>query len=360
MDFYLTLLRSTPEIVRPHVLAVYRGGLPTTILVGRLDPRPIERLRVGYLPIKLRANSLFFVNGSLRGHASPQDSELLIGELCKNLQNGEADLAYLTYLRDDSHLYDCAMKLPPYLCRDRVGKSQLHFTATIPKTMNEFYERLSPKTRKNKKWEAKKIATEFSNAIQIRQFKDPAEVDLLAETAEQIAATSYQRGLGVGFFDNPEQRTRLRQKAEKQWLSAHILYLGGKACAFWIGDITDGAFGSDYLGFDPKYGKYSPGVYLILRVIDSFCSESPRRVERIDFGTGAAQYKELLSDDVYNEVEVYIFAPSFKGATFNLVKTLATSADIVAKRALERAGLLKKIKKAWRGRVEHSHGAAKL
>lgn len=353
MDFYLNLLRSTPEIIRPHVLAVYRGGRPRTILVGRVDRRPIERLRIGYLPVRLKAKSLFFVNGSLRGEGSPQDCEILIRELCQNLSSGEGDLAYLNFLREDSHFYDCATKMPPFLCRDRIGRAQLHFSATLPKTMDEFYHRFSSKVRKNRKWEAKKIAADFSNDVQLKCFQEPAHVDSLAEIAEQIAGTSYQRGIGVGFFDTLEQRARLHQKAEKGCLCAHVLYLGGKACAFWIGDINDGVFGSDYLGFDPAYAKYSPGTYLILRVIESFCSEFPRRIERIDFGIGAAQYKELLSDEVCNEIEVYVFAPSFKGVIFNLIKTMTTGTDNTLKRTLKRAGLLQKIKKAWRGRLGH-------
>jgi CelD/BcsL family acetyltransferase involved in cellulose biosynthesis len=219
--------------------------------------------------------------------------------------------------------------------------------------MEEFYVRLSPKVRKNKKWEAKKIAAEFSNDVHVKCFERPDQVDSLAEIAEQIAKTSYQRGIGVGFFDTLETRAELRQKAESGCLCAHVLYLGGQPVAFWIGDIDHGVFGSGYLGFDPAHGKYSPGTYLILRVIESFCTESPRRVDRVDFGTGAAQYKELLSDDVCNEVEVYVFALSMKGVILNFIKTITTGTDKTLKHALERFGLLQMIKTAWRGRLRY-------
>ncbi len=358
MDFYLTLLRSNPGILRPHVLAVYREGQPRTILVGRVDCGQIERLRIGYLSIKVHANSLFFVKGALRGEASPHDCELLIRELCNNLRGGEADLAYLNFLREDSSLYVHARKLPPFVCRDRICPSQLHFSATLPSTIDEFYLRFSPKVRKNKRWEAKKIAAEFSSDIKVSRIENVVDVDSLVDTAEKIAKTSYQRGIGVGFFDSVEERARLRQKAANGCLSAYVLYLGGQACAFWIGDVNDGVFGSDYLGFDPAYAKYSPGTYLILRVVESFCNESPRRTNRIDFGTGAAQYKELLADEVCNEIEVYIFAPSFKGVTLNAIKTLTVGANNVLKRTLQRTGLLQKIKKSWRGRLsDHQQNA---
>ena len=351
MDFFLTLLRSNPDIVRPHVLVLYKDGKPDAILAGRVDKRPVDRLRIGYLRVKLRAKLLYFVCGALRGADSPENCELLVRELCRNLNSGEADLAYLNFLTEGSNLRVCAKNIPSRLCRDHVSHSQLHFSASIPRTMDEFYLRLSPKVRQTEKRKVRKVATEFSNDVRLRCFEDPSEVDLLAETAERIAKTSYQRALNVGFFDSSEERASLRLKAEARCLRGYVLYLAGCPCAFWIGDIDHGVFGSGFLGFDPAYAKHSPGMYLLLKVIETFCDEEPRRVDRIDFGIGPARYKELLSNEVWNEIETYIFAWSVKGVMLNFVKTAVTGTNSAFKSALDRAGVLEKIKKAWRVRL---------
>ena len=60
-DFYLTILKAYPEIVRPHVIGLYRDGELISILVGRLDRKKIV-FEIGYFKaFKLRSNCLTFV-----------------------------------------------------------------------------------------------------------------------------------------------------------------------------------------------------------------------------------------------------------------------------------------------------------
>lgn len=175
-----------------------------------------------------------------------------------------------------------------------------------------------------------------------------SEIENLAAEVERLASRSYQRGLGAGFSDTPKVRNQLRLKAERGWLRGYVLYLGGKPCAFWIGDINRGTFGSDYLGYDPDFAKHSPGMYLIMRVIEGFCDGHREGVTTVDFGPGHAQYKEVLSNREWREASVYIFAPTLKGISLNLVRGAMGGMDQIAKKALARTNLLRKIKKAWR------------
>lgn len=182
----------------------------------------------------------------------------------------------------------------------------------------------------------------------IRCFRDACEIEELAEVAEQLASKSYQRGIGAGFFDTPLARAQLRLKAQRGWLRGYILYLAGKPGAFWVGDVNDGTFGSDYLGYDPAFAKHSPGMYLIMKVVEGFCDGHREGVRAIDFGPGPAQYKEILSTESWQEMSVFMFAATFKGCKLNFVRTLTSGADQALKRTLIRAKLLQKMKKAWR------------
>jgi len=136
--------------------------------------------------------------------------------------------------------------------------------------------------------------------------------------------------------------------AERGWLRGYVLYLGGKASAFWIGDINQSTFGSDYLGYDPDLGRHSPGMYLIMKVIEGFCDGSREGVNALDFGPGHAQYKEVLSNQEWRETCLYIFAPTIKGTCLNLVRTTIGGMDQIFKKALARTNLLQKVKKVWR------------
>ncbi len=347
MEPYLKFLQSNPETVRPHVLVVYRGGVPDAILVGRIDRGQVI-CKLGYLRVGPRAQIMCFVYGALRGTPSYENCDLMVSEILRCLSRGEADVAYMNFLREDSDFCRVATRKPGLLSRDYIRITQSHFAATLPATVEEYYRSLPAGTRGFNKGKHKKLLKDFAGGVKIKCFREAVEIDAMAQDVEQIARTSYQRGLGVGFIDSPVMRERLRMMAEKGWLRAYVLYLAERPCAFWIGDINQGTFGGNYVGYDTELGKYSPGMFLFTKVLEGFCDGNREGVIGVDFGPGNAQYKELLSNRRWRETAVYIFAPSLKGISLNLVRSFIGGIDQTIKKALARTNLLQRIKKHWR------------
>ena len=350
MESYLRHLQSSGVTERPHVIMVEREGKPDAILVGRIDRGQIS-CRLGYLHLDLTARILCFVYGAFRGNASRENSVLMVNSVMDSLKAGEADVAYMNYLREDSELFRLSIEKPGPLCRDYVRIRQPHFATRLPNSVEEFYRGLSSSARWQAKSRQKKLTKDFAGDVKIRCFREVAELESLFQDAEEVAKTSYQRGLGVGFADTPAMRNGLRLKAERGWLRGYVLYLGGRPSAFWIGDVNDDTFGSDYLGYNAQLGKHSPGMYLTLKVIEGFCEDSREGVRAVDFATGHAQYKEVLSNQQWRETCVHIFAPTLKGVSLNLTRTLIGGLDQTIKKALSSTGLLQKIKKGWRARA---------
>jgi hypothetical protein len=347
MESYLTFVRSNPEIVRPHVLVVYREGRPNAILVGRIDQGKI-RCRLGYFEIGFRARIMCFVPGALRGNPSEENCELLVSEILRSLSAGEGDAACLYFLKKGSNLWRLATTKPGPLGLDYIRTPLKHFAAALPSTVEEFYHGLSSGSRWQARSKQKKLTKEFGENIRMRCFRDVAELENLIQDVEQVAKKSYQRGLGVGFIDSPATREQLQLKAEKGWLRAYVLYIADRPCAFWMGDVNEATFRSDYLAYDAKFERYSPGMCLILKVIEGFCDGNREGVTGIDFGPGHAQYKQVLGNQEWTESSVYIFAPTLKGIGLNVVRTLILGTDQIVKKALARTILLQKIKKRWR------------
>jgi hypothetical protein len=347
MESYLAFLRSNPKTVRPHVLVVYREGRPDAILVGRID-RGRLTCRMGYLRVSPRAQIMCFVYGAFRGAPSNENCDLMVSEILRSLSQGEADVAYMNFLRQESDLCELAMKKPGLLSRDYVRVTQPHFAARLPATVEEYYRSLPAGGKGFNKARHKKLLKDFAGRIRIKCFREAAEIDAMAQDVEKVARTSYQRGLGVGFMDSPEMRDGLRLMASKGWLRAYVLYLAERPCAFWIGDINQGTFGSDHIGYDTELGKYSPGMFLTTKVIEGFCDGNHEGVTEVDFGPGNAQYKEILSNQRWWETALYIFAPSLKGISLNLLRSSIVGIDQAIKKALKRTNLLQRIKKHWR------------
>jgi hypothetical protein len=352
IDFYLMIVQSYPEVVRPHVIALYRNGKPDAILVGRLERKRL-RFGVGYLPaFRPWARCLTFVYGAIRGDASPQNTEMLLREVMKSLKRDEADLAMLELVPLASALYRLALKVPGILIRDALPAPQGHDSLTIPDSIDDVYRRMSRERRKHTKASIKKLETTPAGKPKILCYRNPPELDNLFRDAEEISKKTYQRGLSVGFSDNHVVRTRLELGARKGWLRAYVLYLGDRPCAFWIGMRYGETFMSDYMGYDPEFRRFSPGMVLLMRVIEGFCNRADGDiVKELDFGPGPAEYKGVLCSSNWLEAVVYIFGPTPKGLLLKSMRTATRVVDASARRILATTKLLPRLKRLWRDRM---------
>ena len=114
IDFYLMIVDSYPEVLRPHVVAFTGMAVPDAILVGRLEQKQVT-FSVGYLrPFRPSARCLTFVYGAIHGNASIENTKLLLGSVLDSLKRNEADLALLEFVPLDSPLYTLALDCPGY------------------------------------------------------------------------------------------------------------------------------------------------------------------------------------------------------------------------------------------------------
>jgi hypothetical protein len=347
IDFYSTVLRTVPGIVRPHVIVVYDRGTPQGILVGRIEDTDLA-FNIGYGRFfRSHARVLTLIHRGLLGNVSTSSCQVIVREIMNSLREGEADVAYFNLLRSDSPLYAVALRTPGVLSRDHFSNTQPHHCMELPTSLEQLASQLSRKVRKNQRWN--KLLRDYPNNVMIKSFRGTEDLEYIFQVAEGIAQRSYHRGLGVGFVDSPETRKLLRAQAEHGWLRCHILYVGGKPCAFWIGTLYHGTFNSDYMAYDTNYGQYSPGMFLIMRIVEVFCGpNSLDRVSRIDFGQGDAEWKAHLGNQEWFEAPIYIFAPTLKGLRLNSLRMPAILVNKVGRTVLERTQLLARLKKEWR------------
>lgn len=352
IDFYRMIVGSYPQVVRPHVLALYRNGQPETILVGRLENKKLA-FGVGYLRIfRLSARCLTFVYGAIHGNASSENIEILLREVVSSLKQNEADVAMLEFVPLDSPLYHLALKLPGLLTRDTLPAKQGHEVMEVAGSIDEVYRRMSADRRIETRRRIRKLRGHPAGAPKVICYKSESELGRLFHDAEAIASKTYQRGLGAGFVDDFLVRQRLGLAARKGWLRANLLYLGDRPVAFWIGMLYGATFVSEYMAYDPEFRKWAPGMVLIIQVIEGFCSRSSGDVvKELDFGLGHAEYKAALCTGSWSEASVFIFSPSLRGVLLKSVRMTTRLLDISARRLLSSTTFFAKLKKAWRNRL---------
>lgn len=351
LDVYLTLLACRQDSAEPYIILVERNGKPDAVLIGNAATTTVTE-RIGYWTARIsRVKALTFIYGGFLGNQSEENSKLIVSAIERSLQNGDADVAVLSYLREESPLHRRATRVPSAFMRDHFPVSYKHWMIDFAEAPEDgIYTALSREHRASQKEEIRK-SKKFKSAfpdLELVRFKGTDGLEKLLSDAEKVAATTYQRGLGVGFYNAPPIRSLLTLEAEKGWLRGHVLYAGGRPCAFEIGCLYNGAFLGEYLGHDPAFSKYAPGTYILTQVIDGLDRE---KVTTIDWGIGDAPYKRRFGNKCWSESTIYLYAPTRVGMWAKTVRTAAVLINSAGKSVLERAKLAGTVKKLWRKRA---------
>ena len=350
IDFYLMILASYTQVIRPHVIGIFQDGKPEAILIGRLEWKSVG-FRVGYFSAgSLTVRCLTFVYGAMRGNGSAENARTLVGELLDCLKRKEADIAQFEWAPVESPLYPAAMELPGRLGRDLAPAKQAHHRLVLPETFESVFARLSGNRKKEIRRNVKRLHAHPAGEFKIVCYRDPADMDRFFQDTEEIAKKTYQRGLGATIADTPQMRMRIGLAAKKGWLRGYVLYLGERPCAFWIGMLYGKTFVSEFMGFDPEFRQFSPGTVLLTQVLEKLCERAHGDVvEDLDFGWGTAEYKELFCSETWQEACVFVFGPTLKGMAAKSLRTGAVVVDGTARKILGSA--LPRVKRMWRDRL---------
>ena len=344
IDFFLTDLRASRRALRPHVMAVFRRGVLDCLLIGKLQRglAPISAARVPLPPARV----LYFETEGFLGNQSVENAEFLVRAIVADLRQGEADVAELKHRHKDSPLYVAAARIPGILSRDHWPVARIHRRLVLPATFHEYFDSLSPKERSNFRTHERLLMKDFAGKIRVHRFSEK-EIDSLIRDIEAISENCYQRSLGVGF--TPAEVPRLRLEAQNSSLRAYVLYLADQPCAFITASWYKGTLYGRLMGFDPKYRRYSPGLYLLMRFIeDSFHPTSGQKSIAIDPGPGTPQYKRSFTNAESQECSIAIYAPTIKGVYLNLVRSSVLLACELGRAVLVKTGLAARAWKAWR------------
>jgi len=345
-DYYLVLAQYRQNFVRPHVMALYREGRLDCLLVGWLESRRIK-LRVGYTTLfEPQIKQLFFVQGGLLGNASPANCRRLARELKQCLKRREADAVEFTRLANESNLRKASLLEFGIFTHGHFTPVHEHRWLELPGTFAEFLQNLSRKNRHELRRHEKRVAEDYPKQTHIHCYRNEEEVSQLAKEVEKISAKTYQRALGVGFQLNPEVMESLRISAHKGGMRGCVLYLGDQPSAFFIGKQYKDTFHGNFMGFDPQFAKYSPGLLVLLHSIEE-CFETSTRASRFDLGWGDRQYKRVLCNHSRQDGPMYLYSRSLRGLRLNFLRSTTSLLDLAARRALAKSSFLSRAKKLW-------------
>jgi hypothetical protein len=344
-DFFRFLIDTRRQEDTPHILILRAGSEPKALLIGRLIRARLP-IKIGYFRIPSPELRMLNISGWL-GEIDEPRAALLVDSLRHLLANGEADAALLHYPELTSPLARLALAQPAFACRDHLIIREQHRVLDLPIGDKSFLASLSKKKRYSQRERDRKLAKNFTE-VRIDAFSSPEDVSILMRIAETITQKSYLRITGGAFAASDDTRARYEFLAGMGWLRSFVLCLDDRPIAYWIGTLRNGVFASDYMAFDPAFGEYWPGMYLILRVIEILAKDGTDPARQIDFGLGDHAYKQLLTKQAVEVALVYIFAPNLRGLTANLLRSSLGRVNYTVKTLLRETKWLAIAKRKWR------------
>lgn len=348
IDFFTCIIEARGEVLRPHVIALYRDGSPVAILAGRLEEKKLK-FKFAYKELyKPTLKIVTVVYGGVLGDASAENTRMLYNEMEKLLRSGDADIVYFEHLPEESEFYKTLRASPSFTLKDHFPERITHWELTLTGSAEGFYKNLSTKKRYWFRKNERKLREHFADDVQVKCYREPKDLETIFRDVEEVAKLTYHRGLGVGFMDNEEFRDRFRLTLEKGWQNVYVLYTGGKPCSFWIGTLYKNRFNLNFTGYKPEFSSFEPGMILFAKMLEDL---SERKVPKFDFGFGDAVYKQHYGDNSWKEASVIVFSPTAKGLKLNIARFLSGTVSWAGKSVAKDLKLIGKIKKTWRDSV---------
>lgn len=178
------------------------------------------------------------------------------------------------------------------------------FDGTFPAYLSKF----SSKSRKNLTRNVRKIARLNGGRVNWHEYRTAVEMAEFYRIARGLSKKTYQeRLLDIAFSQKSEQE--LCALASQDAVRGYGLFHDGEAIAVALCRCYGNTILYDWIGYDPKYKRYSPGSALLLLMLEKLFSEG--RFRYLDFGEGSDWYKKFFANGVMLCARVYFFPLRF-------------------------------------------------
>lgn len=156
-----------------------------------------------------------------------------------------------------------------------------------------YLARFSSKTRSTLNRKQRRLAAEGAGAIDVRDYRSPAELEQFLAAALPLSRLTYQaRLLDAGLPDTPQARAEMMRLAGEERLRAYLLFIGGRPVSYLYLPVDRGVITYAFLGYDPDFAALSPGTVLQMTALERLFDEGGYRY--FDFTEGEGAHKKLF------------------------------------------------------------------
>jgi len=170
LDYCREYVWKGKEFIRPHVIALYDGERPVSLLVGRIGKGRIGA-KIGYAKIPFDAAKILYISylGFL-GNTTAENAQIAVKAVVESLERNEADAA-LSYEGADSAMNAAIRRLNPGEGSYCATPLQAHSMMSLHGGIDAVYARLSSGLRSELRRKTKKFASTYGTEVSVRSLK---------------------------------------------------------------------------------------------------------------------------------------------------------------------------------------------
>lgn len=220
-----------------------------------------------------------------------------------------------------------------------------HYYVNTQKSFEEYQDKFKSKTRSTLKKKVHKFLQEDQGKNYFKKFTTATEMETFLKHAAVVSAKTYQHRLfGRGIPSNSEFCRNVMKQAELGLVRGYLLYFDGNPVAYTYAPfVSDGVLLYDYNGYDPDFGKLSPGTVIQYKVIEDLCLDPDAKI--YDLCVGEDEHKTLFSTDSRYCADILVLRKSLKNILIVLAHFALTSFSTKAGNFLNCFNLKSRLKK---------------
>lgn len=219
------------------------------------------------------------------------------------------------------------------------------FYVEVENSFPDYLKKFSSHSRSNRKREVKKFSDLCGGALDYREYRKPHEVEEFMILAQELSRKTFQeRLLDAGLPQGDAYRNSIVKLAEDDRIRAYLLFYGGRAVSYLIGEIRrPGVLLILYMGYDPELRSWSPGTVLNYKAVESVFAEKGLRM--IDFTEGEGKHKQYFATASTLCADVYFFRRSIRNRLVLGMHSALDDLSGIIVRTLDRLGIKVWVKK---------------
>lgn len=205
------------------------------------------------------------------------------------------------------------------------------------------------KTRSTLRRKVRRFEREALPGPVFQEYRGSAELATFLPLARQVSARSYQETmLDAGMPDDADFRNELQAAGDEDRARGYLLFHGEQPVAYLYCPLYADVARYEFVGYDPAFGRLSPGTVLLLKVLERLFPDPLVHVFDFTEGGGDDGHKAFFATETRQCGNVYYFPPTLRNLLVVLAHVSAGAVSVHTGRTLQRLGMKTRVRTALR------------